>query len=167
VRGASLSSPTASSAGRRYAACRRFVALARNAAPPIILEIRTAPAVMGKHGRGTAEHHAVEDQIDIITGTWARRSAARLAAMSPVENASRLPSTDVRPHGSSNACRPPSRPAPMKAIEILEREPAASNACTPSPETCRRAEGGAASSRSRANRHRGRSSSATPPSPSA
>ena len=46
-----------------------IVALARQYNASVILDDSHGTGVMGRNGRGTAEHFGVEGQIDIVTGT--------------------------------------------------------------------------------------------------
>lgn len=80
--------------------------------------------VMGKHGRGTAEHFGVEGQVDIITGTLGKAlggaaggyiAGPRFAVETIVQRA--------RPTLFSNALPVSTACSADKAIEILMNEP--------------------------------------------
>lgn len=80
--------------------------------------------VMGKNGRGTAEHFGLEDKIDIITGTLGKTlgGAAGGYVAGPEWVIQTLIQT-ARPHIFSNAISPPTAGSAMAALAVLEREP--------------------------------------------
>ena len=101
-----------------------IVTLAKNYNASIILDDSHGVGVMGKHGRGTAEHCGVEGQIDIITGTLGKALGG--AAGGYVAGSKTL--IDYlqqvsRPQLFSNALPATIAGSAMKAIEILQREP--------------------------------------------
>ena len=101
-----------------------IIALARKHNASIILDDSHGTGVMGKHGRGTAEHFGVEGQIDIITGTLGKAlggAAGGYVAGSKtlIEYLSQV----SRPQLFSNALPATIAASAGKAIEILEREP--------------------------------------------
>lgn len=102
----------------------QIVKLARQYGAAIILDDSHGVGVMGKHGRGTAEHFDCEKDIDIVTGTLGKAlggaaggyvagSAALIDYLNQVS----------RPQLFSNALPATIAASAMKAIEILEREP--------------------------------------------
>jgi len=101
-----------------------IVALARRHNASIILDDSHGTGVMGRHGRGTAEHFGVDGQIDIITGTLGKAlggAAGGYVAGSRalIEYLSQV----SRPQLFSNALPATIAASAGKAIEILEREP--------------------------------------------
>ncbi len=101
-----------------------IITLARQYNAAIILDDSHGVGVMGKHGRGTAEHFGVEGQIDIITGTLGKAlggAAGGYVAGSHtlIEYLQQV----SRPQLFSNALPATIAASAMKAIEILEREP--------------------------------------------
>ena len=101
-----------------------IIAIARKAGAAVILDDSHGTGVMGKHGRGTAEHYGVEGQIDIITGTLGKAlggAAGGYAAGSKllIDYLGQV----SRPQIFSNALPATIAASAMKAIEILEREP--------------------------------------------
>ena len=100
------------------------LALAKKYNACIILDDSHGVGVMGKHGRGTAEHFGLEGQIDIITGTLGKALGG--AAGGYVAGSKTL--IDYlqqvsRPQLFSNALPATIAASAMKAIEILNREP--------------------------------------------
>ena len=79
--------------------------------------------VMGEHGRGTAEHLGVEDDTDLVMGTFSKS----LAAVGGFIAGDRPIIEWVKHHARSlifSAAPPPASVASViKAIEIIEREP--------------------------------------------
>jgi glycine C-acetyltransferase len=101
-----------------------IIKLAKQYGAAIILDDSHGVGVMGPHGRGTAEHFGVEDQIDIITGTLGKAlggAAGGYVAGSHtlIEYLQQV----SRPQLFSNALPATIAASAMKAIEILEREP--------------------------------------------
>jgi glycine C-acetyltransferase len=101
-----------------------IVKLAREHGAAIILDDSHGTGVMGKNGRGTAEHFGVEGQIDIVTGTLGKALGG--AAGGYVAGSKTLIdylSQVSRPQLFSNALPATIAASAGKAIEILEREP--------------------------------------------
>jgi len=101
-----------------------IVALAKKHNASIILDDSHGTGVMGKHGRGTAEHFGVEGQIDIITGTLGKAlggAAGGYVAGSKalIEYLSQI----SRPQLFSNALPATIAASAGRAIDILQREP--------------------------------------------
>jgi len=101
-----------------------IIALGKKHGASVILDDSHGTGVMGKHGRGTAEHCGVEGDIDIITGTLGKAlggAAGGYVAGSKtlIEYLSQV----SRPQLFSNALPATIAASAGKAIEILEREP--------------------------------------------
>jgi len=54
----------------------QMVPLARKHGARLMIDEAHAVGVMGKHGRGTAEHFGVEDQVDLLMGTFSKTFAS-------------------------------------------------------------------------------------------
>ncbi len=100
------------------------VTLARQYNATIILDDSHGVGVMGKHGRGCAEHYNLEHEVDITTGTLGKAlgGAAGGYVAGPQPLIDYLQQTS-RPQLFSNALPATIAGSAMKAIEILEREP--------------------------------------------
>jgi glycine C-acetyltransferase len=101
-----------------------IVHLAKRFNASVILDDSHGVGVMGKHGRGTAEHWGVESQIAIITGTLGKAlGGAAGGYVAGSETLVRYLSQVSRPQLFSNALPATIAASAKKAIEILEREP--------------------------------------------
>ncbi len=86
----------------------------------VMVDDSHAVGFMGKHGRGTHEHHNVMDRIDIITGTLGKA----LGGSSGGYTSGRQEIIDLlrqrsRPYLFSNTLAPPIVAASMKVLELL------------------------------------------------
>jgi glycine C-acetyltransferase len=101
-----------------------IVTLAKRTGAAVILDDSHGVGVMGRHGRGTAEHWGVEGQIDIITGTLGKAlGGAAGGYVAGSETLIRYLSQVSRPQLFSNALPATIAASAKKAIEVLEREP--------------------------------------------
>lgn len=101
-----------------------IVTLARQYGAAIILDDSHGVGVMGKHGRGTAEHFDCEADIDIVTGTLGKALGGAAGGYVAGSKALIEYLNQVsRPQLFSNALPATIAASAMKAIEILEREP--------------------------------------------
>ncbi|MCC6124087.1 MAG: glycine C-acetyltransferase [Pirellulales bacterium] len=88
----------------------------------VMVDDSHAVGFMGRHGRGTHEHHGVMERIDILTGTMGKA----LGGASGGYTSGRKEIIDLlrqrsRPYLFSNTVPPPIIGAAMKTIEILSR----------------------------------------------
>jgi len=101
-----------------------IIALAKKHGASIILDDSHGTGVMGKHGRGTADHFGVEGQIDIITGTLGKAlggaAGGYVAGSKTVVDYLMQVS---RPQLFSNALPATIAASAGKAIDILNNEP--------------------------------------------
>ncbi|GAA0555843.1 glycine C-acetyltransferase [Rhizomicrobium electricum] len=101
-----------------------IVTLAKRYNAAIILDDSHGVGVMGKHGRGTAEHWGVEGEIAIVTGTLGKAlGGAAGGYVAGSETLIEYLSQVSRPQLFSNALPATIAASAKKAIEILEREP--------------------------------------------
>jgi glycine C-acetyltransferase len=101
-----------------------IVHLAKRYNASVILDDSHGTGVMGKHGRGTAEHWGVESQVAIITGTLGKAlGGAAGGYVAGSETLVKYLSQVSRPQLFSNALPATIAASAKKAIEILEREP--------------------------------------------
>ena len=88
----------------------------------VMVDDSHAVGFMGRHGRGTHEHHGVMQRIDILTGTMGKA----LGGASGGYTSGRREIIDLlrqrsRPYLFSNSVPPPIIGAAMKTLEILSR----------------------------------------------
>jgi 8-amino-7-oxononanoate synthase len=79
--------------------------------------------VLGTHGRGTAEHFGVEDQVDLIMGTFSKSLASVGGFVAGEERVVDWIKHRARTLIFSAAPPPASVAAVLKALDIIEREP--------------------------------------------
>lgn len=100
-----------------------IVRLARTYNARILVDDAHGIGVLGENGRGTAEYFGVEDEIDMIMGTFSKSFASLggfLAAPEPVTHYIKHFS---RPHIFTASMTPASAGAALKSLEIIETEP--------------------------------------------
>ena len=88
----------------------------------VMVDDSHAVGFMGKHGRGTPEHHGVMGRVDIITGTLGKA----LGGASGGYTSGRREIIDLlrqrsRPYLFSNTLAPPIVAASMKTLDLLSR----------------------------------------------
>ena len=79
--------------------------------------------VLGKNGRGTAEYFGVEDQVDVVMGTFSKSFASLGGFMTATDSACHYVQHASRPLIFSASMPPAAVAATMKALEIIETEP--------------------------------------------
>ena len=100
-----------------------IVRLAKKYQARVMVDEAHGVGVLGKNGRGTAEYFGVEDQVDLIMGTFSKSFASMggfLAASEPVCHYIKHFS---RPLIFTASMTPASAGAALKALEIIETEP--------------------------------------------
>jgi glycine C-acetyltransferase len=86
----------------------------------VMVDDSHAVGFMGKHGRGTHEHHNVMDRVDIITGTLGKAlGGASGGYTSGKKEMIDLLRQRSRPYLFSNSVAPPIVGASLKALEML------------------------------------------------
>jgi glycine C-acetyltransferase len=101
-----------------------IIALAKKYGAAIIMDDCHGVGVLGKHGRGTAEHFGVEGQVDIITGTLGKAlgGAAGGYVAGPQALIDYLNQVS-RPQLFSNALPATIAASALAAINVMNREP--------------------------------------------
>lgn len=79
--------------------------------------------VLGKHGRGTAEYFNLENQVDIIMGTFSKSLASLGGYMAASKKVIDFVKHSSRPYIFSASITPASVACALQALKILEREP--------------------------------------------
>jgi 8-amino-7-oxononanoate synthase len=79
--------------------------------------------VMGKNGRGTAEHFGVEDKVDLIMGTFSKSFASLGGFIAGEEAVIHFLKHISRELIFSASMPPAAVAATLKALEIIQREP--------------------------------------------
>ena len=79
--------------------------------------------VFGEHGRGTPEHFGVEDEVDLVMGTFSKSLAAIGGFIAGSADVIDYIKHEARSEIFSAAPPPASVAAASKAVEIIEREP--------------------------------------------
>ncbi|WP_375772736.1 pyridoxal phosphate-dependent aminotransferase family protein [Archangium gephyra] len=100
-----------------------ILALARKYGARVVIDDAHAMGVLGAKGRGTAEYFGLEDELDLVTGTFSKSFASLggvIAGPARVINYIRHKARSVI---FSAALPPPCAAAALKALEILEEEP--------------------------------------------
>ena len=100
-----------------------IVRLARKYNARILVDDAHGIGVLGKNGRGTAEYFGLEDEVDMVMGTFSKSFASLggfLVASEPVCHYVKHVS---RPLIFTASMTPASSGAALKALEIIETEP--------------------------------------------
>lgn len=100
-----------------------IVKLAQKYQARVFVDDAHAIGVLGKHGRGTAEHFGLEDKVDIVIGTFSKS----FASIGGFIAADRYVIDYIKHHSRTlifSASMPPAAVATVSAaIDILEQEP--------------------------------------------
>ncbi len=100
-----------------------IVALAKKYGARIMIDDAHGLGVFGEHGRGTAEHFGLEDDVDIIMGTFSKSLASLggyMAGKAEVVNYVRHSS---RPFIFAASPTPANAASALAALRIIKREP--------------------------------------------
>ncbi len=89
----------------------------------IMVDDAHAIGVLGAHGRGTAEHFGLEDQVDLVMGTFSKSLASVGGFIVGEERVINWIKHHARSLIFSAAPPPASVASVLKALEIIEREP--------------------------------------------
>lgn len=100
-----------------------IVKLARKYEARILVDDAHGLGVLGKCGRGTAEHFNLEDDVDIIMGTFSKSLASLGGFIAAKEDVIHYIKHVSRPFIFSASVPPASVAAAMESLRILETEP--------------------------------------------
>lgn len=105
--------------------CRlpEIVKLAKKYGARVMVDDAHGLGVLGKHGRGTAEHFGLEDEVDIYMGTFSKSLASLGGYMAAKKEVCDYVRHSSRPFIFSASITPSSVASARKALEILKREP--------------------------------------------
>jgi len=100
-----------------------IVRLAKKYDARVMVDEAHGVGVLGKNGRGTAEYFGVEDQVDLIMGTFSKSFASLGGFLAAPESVCHYIKHFSRPLIFTASMTPASAGAAMKALEIIETEP--------------------------------------------
>lgn len=101
----------------------RIVELAREFGARIIVDDAHATGVLGEGGRGTAEHFGLEDEVDVIIGTFSKSFASVGGFMAGRREVVSYVKHHARPFIFTAALPAMQMSAASKALEIMATEP--------------------------------------------
>ncbi len=99
------------------------VEVARRHGCRVMVDDAHGVGVLGAHGRGTAEHFGVEDDVDLVMGTFSKSLASVGGFIAGEERVINFIKHRARSLIFSAAPPPASVASVLKALEIIEREP--------------------------------------------
>lgn len=111
------------SMGGDIAKLPEIVALAKKYGARVMVDDAHGLGVLGKHGRGTAEHYGLEDEVDIYMGTFSKSLASIGGYMAAKKYVCEHVRHNSRPFIFSASMTPANVACAMKSLEILQREP--------------------------------------------
>lgn len=100
-----------------------IVALAKKYGARIMIDDAHGLGVFGEHGRGTAEHFGLEDEVDIIMGTFSKSLASLGGFMAGKAEVVDYVKHNSRPFIFSASMTPANTACALAALRILKREP--------------------------------------------
>ncbi len=100
-----------------------IVRLAKKYGARIMVDDAHGLGVLGEHGRGTAEHFGLENEVDIYMGTFSKSLASLGGYMASSKKVAEYVKHTARPFIFSASITPASVACALKSLEILEREP--------------------------------------------
>ncbi len=101
----------------------KIVELAKKYGARVMVDDSHGLGVLGKHGRGTAEYFNLEDDVDILMGTFSKSLASLGGYMATNQRVADFVLHTSRPYIFSASMTPASVACAKKALEILKREP--------------------------------------------
>ena len=100
-----------------------IVTLARKYGARVMVDDAHGLGVFGEHGRGTAEHFGLEDEVDIIMGTFSKSLASLGGFMAAKAEVIEYVKHTSRPFIFSASITPANAASALAALQILKREP--------------------------------------------
>ena len=100
-----------------------IVKLAKKYGARIMVDDAHGLGVLGEHGRGTAEHFGLEDEVDVYMGTFSKSLASLGGYMVAKKEVCEYVRHNSRPFIFSASITPASVACARKSLEILAREP--------------------------------------------
>ena len=100
-----------------------IVTLARRFRARVYVDEAHAIGVLGTHGRGSAEHFGVENDVDIVMGTFSKSFASIGGFIASSREVIEFIKHHSRAFVYSASLAPANAAAVLKSIEIIEREP--------------------------------------------
>ncbi|MFO7154104.1 MAG: aminotransferase class I/II-fold pyridoxal phosphate-dependent enzyme [Caldicoprobacter oshimai] len=100
-----------------------IVRLAKKYGARIMVDDAHGLGTLGKHGRGTAEYFGLEDQVDIIMGTFSKSLASLGGYIAASEDVIHYVKHVSRPFIFSASISPANAAAALEALNILQSEP--------------------------------------------
>ncbi len=101
----------------------KIVELARKYGARVMVDDAHGLGVLGKNGRGTAEHFGLEDEVDIIMGTFSKSLASLGGYMAAKAEVVSYVKHTSRPFIFSASIPPANAASALCALNILKREP--------------------------------------------
>ena len=101
----------------------KIIPLCKSKGAILLVDDAHGTGVLGKHGKGTAEHYNVEDQVDMTMGTFSKTFAATgafVASSKPIIDYLRF---FARSYMFSASLPPVSIAIVLAGLDVLEREP--------------------------------------------
>jgi 7-keto-8-aminopelargonate synthetase-like enzyme len=101
----------------------KIVELKNRYASRLMVDDAHGIGVFGAHGRGTAEHFGLEDEVDLVMGTFSKSLAAAGGFVAGDAVIINYIKHTARSQIFTASCPAASAAAVLKALEIIEREP--------------------------------------------
>ncbi|MCR4577767.1 MAG: pyridoxal phosphate-dependent aminotransferase family protein [Clostridiales bacterium] len=111
------------SMGGDIAKLPEICALAKEYGARVMVDDSHALGVIGKGGRGTASYFGLEDQVDIIMGTFSKSLASLGGFMAANKTVVNFVMHNSRPYIFSASMPPANCAAALAALRIIKREP--------------------------------------------
>jgi 8-amino-7-oxononanoate synthase len=101
-----------------------ITALARRYGARVMVDEAHSVGVLGERGRGVAEHFGVEDQVDVVVGTFSKSFASLGGFVAGDEDVIHYIKHKARALIFSASIPPSAAAAALAALDVIEQEPA-------------------------------------------